>query len=119
MTKADWGDVACLCTWSSYWSRDPIAKLTDVAVKVGRKYVTITDGWNRKFDIENGQEISNYTSDNRIFPSRKHAELFLKQREIKKQLSKYLTWEACMIIDQLPIERQEQILQMFIDIEAK
>lgn len=110
MTKNDWGTTACLVYL------DPGHKnttFTDVAVTIGRKYITLNEAWHRRFQIENGEEVSDYTTYHRLFPSRAMAEQYVKQQEIVKTLRKYLTYDGIRIADKRPIDEQEKLLKFF------
>ena len=110
MTKNDWSTTACLYCWRTYYKE---STLTDVTVTVGRKYVTLKDGRCRRFSIEDGQEVSDYTTYHRLFPSRAMAEQYVKQQEIVKTLRKYLTYDGIRIADKRPIDEQEKLLKFF------
>lgn len=110
MTKNDWNATACLVYL------DPSHKkstLTDVTVTIGRKYVTLDEGWRRRFRIEDGEEISDYTTYHHLFPSRALAEQYVKQQEIARALRKYLTYDGTRIVSKRAIDEQERLLKFF------
>lgn len=110
MTKNDWSTTACLYCWSTYYKE---STLTDVTVTVGRKYVTLKDGRCRRFSIEDGQEVSDYTTYHRLFPSRAMAEQYIHQQKIQNCLRKYLTYDGARIANKRPIDEQEKLLKFF------
>lgn len=110
MTKNDWSTTACLVYLDP---RQKNATFTDVTVTIGRKYITLNEAWHRRFQIEDGEEVSDYTTYHHLFPSRAMAEQYVKQQEIVETLRKYLTYDGARIVGKHPIDEQEKLLKFF------
>jgi hypothetical protein len=110
MTKSDWGTTAYLTQFSHY---NGLLMRGEVPITIGRKYITIQERWKRQFYIEDGLELGEYTSGFRFFPSREAADSFIREREIRRRLDKYLSYEGTKAANNLTIEQQEQLLQFF------
>ena len=110
MTKSDWGTTAYL-TQFSY--NNGLLMHGEVPITVGRNYITIQKRWKRQFYIEDGLELSEYTSGFRLFPNREAADSFIRESEIRRRLDKYLSYEGAKAANNLTIEQQEQLLQLF------
>lgn len=74
------------------WARYSKEIKEDEIASVGRKYATLKDRNNSKFELESMHEFSNYSPDYQVFLSREEAEGSLKRPQLLRDVEKRLSF---------------------------
>ncbi len=119
MTKKDWGGTAYLVRFVHYidghYHREPQAQITEhEIIKIGSKYLYF-NSWSR-YEIETGNEDIDYGDKGIVFPTLQAANEYIKRDELKKALHKYLCSTGILAAQKMPIEKLEQLLQIFTEV---
>lgn len=92
--KKIWGEYAYTVNLYKDFQDDDIT-ITPLKIKtIGRRYITIDDPWETRFDKETGIQDKNWGTPQKIYPTHKDAEDAIVRIKLMNHIIKYLSLEG-------------------------